>query len=435
MTRRELCRMAAGGMLSLMSGCAQRDALAPGVKALAFWSMWSGQEEKNFERVLARYHERNPHIVLENLGAIRDDTKTIRAIVAGVPPELFTLADPLYLGPLAANDAIYPLDDLFRQAGLREEDFVPASLSLCRVQGRLYAMPYLIDDYALMWNKQAFREGGLDPERPPQTLEELEAYAVQLTKREGGRLARLGLQPASDMSAMYAILQIFGGRLYDAAANRITADDPNNIAAFEWYLNLVNQMGGYEEVNGFAAGFGQAQGANNPFFVGKVAMMINGEWNPYWCHRYAPRLEYGVAPLPPPQGRPDRARSTWLGGNMICIPKGSRHPEEAWKVLTWMQTDEAQILFASAMNNVPNRRSALRAKELRVGADYKEKFGVFLDLADSPNGGHFPALPVANLYNNELTTARDLVLDGQKTSARALADVRTRVQRELDRYG
>jgi len=435
LSRRDFClSLAAGGALSWLNGCGRSGANPPDMLHLPFWSMWSGQEEKNFQRVLDRYHQLHPNIVLENLGAIRDDTKTIRAIVAGVPPDLFTLADPLYLGPLAANDAIYPLDDLFRQAGLREDDFVPASLSLCRSRGRLYAMPYLIDDYALMWNKQAFREGGLDPERPPQTLEELEAYAVQLTRRENGRLTRLGLQPASDMSQMYALMQLFGARLYDSQANRVTADDPNNVAAFEWYLNLVNKMGGYEEVNGFAAGFGQAQGANNPFFVGKVAMMVNGEWNPYWCHRYAPHLEYGVAPLPAPKDRPDRARSTWLGGNMICIPKGGKYPDEAWKVLVWMQTDEAQILFASAMNNVPNRRSALRAKELREGANYKQKFSVFLDLADSPNGGHFPALPVANLYNNELTTARDLVLDGQKTPAQALADVRVRVQRELDRY-
>jgi multiple sugar transport system substrate-binding protein len=417
-------------LMTALNGCSRR-ADPPGTVRLSVWSMWTGQEEKNFQAVLDRYHRLHPHIIVENLGAVRDDTKTVRAIVAGVPPDLFTLSDPLYLGPLAANGAIYAMDDWFRRSGLREADFIPASLSQCRYRGRLYAMPYLIDCYALLWNKQAFRAAGLNPDRPPATLEELEEYALKLTKRDNGQLTQLGLQPVGDINLIF---QLFGGRLYDPKTNRVTPDDPANVTALAWYLDFIEKLGGYRKVNAFAAGFGQAQSANNPFFVGKVAMMFNGEWNPYWCARYAPRLDYGVAPLPPPKNRPDRARSTWLGGNMICIPKGGKHPKEAWDLLVWMQTDEAQKLFAGKMNNVPNIRRALKAPELRTGADYKRKFGVFLDLADSPNGGHFPALPVAGLYNSELSTAMDLALNGEKPPARALADARVRVQRELDRY-
>lgn len=424
--------LAAAAALAVSAGCTRQPEAARGIVHLTVWSMWSGQEEKNFLRVLARYHELHPNVVVENLGAVNDDTKTVRAIVAGVPPDLFTLSDPLYLGPLAANNAVYPLDEWFMRSGLKEADFVPASLGLCRYKGRLYAMPYLIDDYALFWNRRAFREAGLDPNRPPSTLEQLADYAVRLTQRDAsGNLLRLGLQPIGDLNV---ITQDFGGRLYDAAANRITCDDAGNLAALKWYVDLINRMGGYQKVNGFAAGFGQAQSANNPFFVGKVAMMINGEWNPYWVSRYAPGLDYDVAPIPPPAGQPERARSTWLGGNMICIPRGSKHPKEAWDLLVWMQTKEAQILFAGAMNNVPNIRAALKSPELREGAPYKRKFAVFLDLADSPNGGHFPALPVANLYSNELNTAREMALDGRKTPEQALKDVRARVQKELNRY-
>lgn len=418
------------GLLLIPTASCSRHA-ADGKVHLTIWSFWSGAEERNFLKVTARYQELHPEIVVDNLGAVNDDTKTVRAIVAGVPPDVFMLADPLYLGPLAANGAILPLDDRFRAAGLREADFIPASLRQCRFRGRLYAMPYLIDVNALLWNKQAFREAGMDPERPPRTLEELEEAAVKLTVREGDTIKRLGLKPVDEENVL---TQLFGGTLYDEGRNQVTPDNPGNLAALKWYVALLDRMGGYQKVNEYNSGFGQAQSANNPFFVGKVAMMINGEWNPWWCHKYAPGLDYGVAPLPYPAARPDLARSTWLGGNMFCIASGGKHPREAWELLVWMQTDEAQTLFASLMNNVPNRRSALRSPTLREGADYKKKFGVFLDLADTPNAGCFPPLPVANLYNAELNTARDLVLNGDKTPDRAMADVRARVQRELDRY-
>ncbi len=414
----------------LSAGC-RRAEEAPRVR-LTFWTMWSGPEERNFLNVLRRYEETHPGTVIENLGAIRDDTKTVRAIVAGVPPDLFTLADPLYLGPLAANGALTDLDPLFAASALKESDFTHASLSQCRVGGKLFAMPYLIDCYALMWNKAAFREAGLDPHAPPKSLKEMADYAVRLTKSERGNVKRLGLQPLSDM---YLINAAFGGRLYDPDTGKVTPDDPGCVAALKWYIELVERMGGYQQVNGFAAGFGQAQGTNNPFFTGQVAMMINGEWNPYWCSRYAPNLDYGVAPLPPVRSGDPRPPVTWLGGNMICIPRDAKHPREAWDLLVWMQTDEAQLMFAEAMNNVPNMRRLLKAKRLREGADYRRKFGIFLDLADTPRGDHFPALPISSLYNNELATARDLALAGEKTPEQALRDVRIRVQREFDRYG
>lgn len=419
--------------MALLNGCGRSIADPPGTVRVTIWSGWTGQEEKSFLRVLARYHELHPHIIIENLGAVSDDNKTVRAIVAGVPPDVFAIWNLFYLGPLAANGAVYPLDDQFRQSGLREEDFVPAALSECRYQGHLYAMPYLIDCTALLWNKRAFRQAGLDPDRPPRTLKEIEEYAVKLTRRDPatGKLIQLGLQPLTDP---YILTPLFGGRLYDPKTNRVTPDDPANVAGLQWYNNLIDRMGGYKEVNAFAAGFGQSQGTNNPFFVNKVAMMFNGEWNPYWCYRYAPQMEYGVAPLPPPLNRPGGAPANWLGGNIFCIPKGSKHPKEAWDLLVWLQSDEAQALFASQINNVPNRRSTLKSPQLRTGLDYKRKFSIFLDLADSPNSGYFPVLPVANLYGTELITARDLVLNGQKTPAQALDDVRVRVQRELDRY-
>ena len=420
----------AGSLLALLCGCGRPETARQGTTEITVWSMWSGQEEQNFQRVLDRYEAEHPGIHIHNLGAVSDDTKTIRALVAGVPPDFFTLSDPSNLGPLARSNALRPLDTLFQQSGLREADFVPASLALCRYQNRLYGMPFLIDDSALLWDKQAFREAGLDPDRPPRTLEELADDAVKLTKRDAdGKIVRLGLRPPGDL---YHIIALFGGRLIDPATGHITADDPHNVAALTWYKGLVDREGGINAVNEFASGFGRDQGTSNPFYVGKVAMMFNGEWNPYWVARYAPQLSYDVAPAPPPAARPDRARTTWLGGNVFCIPVESKHPKEAWDFMVWMQCREAQVMFAHDMNNVPNMRTVLHDPQLRTGPPFRKRYAVFLDLADSPNAGYFPALPVASRYINEMSTAIDRVLFGEKMPAQALAEVRARVQKELD---
>lgn len=415
----------------LLSGCRTVPPADPSRRVeLTLWTMWSGQEERNFERVCRLYERSHPHVRVRNLGAVSDDTKTIRALVAGAPPDAFTLSNPAYLGALAHNHAVLPLDDLMQSGKLREADFVPAALRLCRYNNKLYGLPFLIDDVALLWNKQAFRDAGLDPERPPRTLEELAEYAVKLTQRDAsGKITRLGLRPPSDHYILYAL---FGGSLLDARTGKISADDAGNVAGLAWYTALVNSVGGVQKVNAFESGFGASQGANNPFYVGKVAMMLDGEWNPYWVSRYAPQIEYGVAPVPPPAARPDRAGTTWIGGNVFCVPTDSKHPDEARNFLAWMQTPEAQILFAHDMNNVPNTRSALRASLLRSGATFRRQFGHFLDLADSPNAAYFPAMPTASLYMSQMSNATDKALYGEQAPAQALAYVRIRVQKEQD---
>jgi multiple sugar transport system substrate-binding protein len=162
-----------------LSGCALSHAggegAASGKVQVRVWSMWGGDEAKVFQNVLDVYNRTHPGVEITNLSSVTD-VKTVRALVAGAPPDFFTIADPAYLGTLAANDAVLPLDDQFQAAGLKQEDFTAGSLSQCRYRGKLYAMPYLVDCIALLYNKKVFREVGLDQENPPQTNEELEEY-------------------------------------------------------------------------------------------------------------------------------------------------------------------------------------------------------------------------------------------------------------------
>lgn len=415
------------------SGCALSHAENEGTSGkvkVRVWSMWGGDEAKVFQNVLDTYNKTHPGVEIVNLSSVTD-VKTVRALVAGAPPDFFTIADPAYLGTLAANDAILPLDEQFQEAGLKQEDFTAGSLSQCRYRGRLYAMPYLVDCIALLYNKNVFREAGLDPEKPPETIEQLEEYCRKITTRgPDGRLKRIGLRPP-DANTFF---RLYGDPLVDTKTDTITADSPRNIEAAAAYKNLMDAQGGNEAVETLSQGFANEQGSYNSFFLGQVGMTFNGQWNTYWIAKYKPDVEYGVAPLPYPAKYPERKGTVWLGGNFFCIPKESKHKKEAWDFMVWMQSDEAQRLLADTLHGVPNRRTALKIRSLREGETWRVMFGKFMDLSDSPNATHFPPLPVASLYNTELTSALDSVRYGRQTPEEALKSVRARVQKEMDRY-
>jgi multiple sugar transport system substrate-binding protein len=412
------------------SGCRSVHPSLDSKTHLSLWSGWTGAEGKSFQKVVDHFNAAHPAIFVENLGGVQDDTKTIRAITAGVPPDVFFLWSPSNLGPLVANNAVRPLDEPFRASGFKESDFIRAALEMGRVHGRLYSLPYLVDCSGLYWNKAIYREEGLNPERPPETLEELAEIAGKLTHRDrNGNILRLGL----DLPDIQLVLFLFGGRLLDER-DRPTADDPRNLQAFRWYLDLVKRMGGINQINSYASGYGQVQGANHPFFIAKTAMMLSGEYIPWWIERYAPRLSYGLTACPYPRAAPALHGSNLIGGNPMCIPTESRHPNEAWEFIRWVQSHDAQVEFATALNNVPNVRSVLSDPTLTQGSLRKRNYAKFLRFADQPNARVIPPLPVMNYYLSEITNARDFVLHGDKSPEQALSDVQRKVTTELDRF-
>lgn len=419
-------------LLLACAGCAREQAaIPPGRVVIRVWSGWTGQEQDHFEKALADFNRSQSRVWAVNMSTVEDDGGVMRALTAGTPPDAFFLWEPAYLGALAANRAILPLDDFIRESDLKVSDLTPGALGQLEYRGHIYAMPFLIDTMALYWNKAVFREVGLDPERPPRTLSELERYIRLLTKRDKhGRLQRVGFE----MPSLASFIALFGGPLYDQRTGRIVLTDPRSLEAARFYKHLYDLQGGGQRLEAFSQGFGAFDSNQNHFLVGKTAMMFGGEW---WCEvarRFGPHVDFGVAPLPYPDQHPEQAGTTFLGGNPCCIARASKHPREAFALLRWMQTYRAQEKFASEMFNCPNYRPVLNSPLLTTGSRWKVAFGKVCRTADSPRARWFPATPVNLLYARELDTAAQYLARGTKTPERALREVEQRVQAELDRF-
>ncbi len=419
--------------LLIVPGCGTTElfkAPSDGKVHVEVWTMWQGPEEQNFRQVVALYNKTHPGVVVENLGNV-DDTKTVRAIVAGVPPDACTISIPGYLGTFAANDAIMPIDKQFAASGLKPSDYTPGALGQCYYKGHLYAVPFLLDCQALFYNKTAFKAAGLDPSHPPRTFEELVADAKRLVKRDPeGRLVQIGMTPISADQ----LLGVYGSGLFDKRTQNVTANLPGNVEALTNYKKLMDAQGRFEAVDAFGLGFSSTTSNFDPFYSGQIAMKIDGEWIPHLIAEFSPKTDYGVAPFPYPADEPQKAGLVWLGSNNMCIPKEAKHPKEAWDFIQWTQTPQVQEMFAKSMRNVPNIKSVLHDPKLRTGSPEAVKFGQFLDLADTRNPRFFPPLPIASLYINQIQTASDSVAYGRETPQVALDGVQSRCTREMDKY-
>ena len=100
----------------------------------------------------------------------------------------------------------------------------------------------------LYWNKELFKEAGLDPNRPPANWKEQVEYAQKLTKRDAsGKVTQWGVQiPSSGFP--YWLFQALaiqaGANLMNAAGTQTYYDKPEVIEALQYWVDLVEEAQG-----------------------------------------------------------------------------------------------------------------------------------------------------------------------------------------------
>ena len=209
----------------------------------------------------------------------QDPVKILASIESGSAPDLVMLgyvrSDWLQQG------AVQPLDAYIKSSHFDLGKFTDTAWNQGYLNGHYYAMTSEQDTLVLLYNKDLFRKAGLDPNKPPQTLSQLEQYAKKLTLyNSDGSIKQLGLLPNSSANgggADYFQLwgNLFGGRWYDDAHKKITATDPRNAQGLTWLANFWKQYGP-SKLDRLESGFGTYLGPNDPFAQGKIAMLIDG---------------------------------------------------------------------------------------------------------------------------------------------------------------
>ena len=415
---------------------------------LVVWGVWNTE---GWKRVFAEFERRHPDIdlVTSTSGGRMDEQKLMCGIAGGAPPDVIN-QDRFSIGGWAARGAFLALDELIeRDRGkpdaIVSDDFYSACWDEVRYEGRVYGIPLNTDDRALYYNEDILAQAGYVDEhgraRPPRTWAELKQYATKLTQHdERGNITRIGFIPNYGNSWLYLYGWQAGGEFLSADGRTCTLNDPRIAEALTWCTDVYDALGGAEKVNGFAATF--QTGEQDPFVTGKVALVINGNWNLEAIARYAPDLHFGVAPAPVPEGRP---YLTWSGGFSWAIPVGAKHVEAAWEFIRWMSSrecwlmnHEAQYRYARSWGRVyvpnmsPNRRVNEVVFRQYAPAEPRLAKGLRLFLDMMPKSRFRPVTPLGQELWDRHAEAMDLAIY-HKRSPQAALDFGTRqVQRELD---
>jgi len=280
--------------------------------------------------------------------------------------DLIMLDDP-WFPKFASLNALTDFGPLLQKRGKTdpENDFIPASIALCRhpyQTGALYALPYVGNSQLFFYRKDLFQKYNL---KEPATWDDVLSAAKTVSEREtngapgSSKVYGYVMRAAQGNAAVADFMPIFwafGGEMFDASGQP-AVNSPEGVAALKFMIEL-----GKYSPPGYASFNADEVGAH--LLQGTAAMSIN--W-PAWISSFNDETKSKVigkmefAQLP--RGKnPGRAE---IGNWLIAIPRDAKNPEAAMDFLLWA-TSAAQMKLSAERGNPPTRRSVFTDPELQA---------------------------------------------------------------------
>lgn len=436
---------------------------APGPKDVVivdYWEKWSGVEEEAMRAVVDDFNAtvgREKGIFVRYVSTSAINQKTLVATAAGVPPDIAGLYDN-NLVQFAAMDALEPLEDLAAEHGIVESVYKKAYWDPLHYEGHLYGLISTPMATALHYNKklfaenaQALRAAGLDPDRPPQTLRELDEYAKVLDARgPDGHVERTGFLPMEPNWFINYTCFWFGADFWDPVNEKFTLTDPKVIAAYRW-IQSYSQRLGKEAMTNFQSGFGNFDSPQNAFLAGQTVMEMQGPWMANFIYKLKPemstakwpkgvelqmpleqrRQNYTWAVAPFPSAVPGLKDVTYIGFDALTIPRGAKHKKEAFEFIAYVTSQPAmEKLCKLQCKNTP-----LAATSEAFLRDHPNPYvDVFEALGRSPNGRAIAQIPIMPEVLAELNNLAQAVSLLEIEPEVGLAQIQERLQAHYDQF-
>jgi multiple sugar transport system substrate-binding protein len=258
--------------------------------------------------------------------------KIATAALGKALPDIFT--SDVVFAPNYVNQNLWTdITDRFNALPFKDS-VAPSHVRAGTADGKIYAVPHALDLSVMFYNKKLYTQAGLDPAKPPTTLQE---FAEQARK-----VAALG----GDVNGTY-----FGGNCggcveftfwpsvwADGAAvmndegTESTIDNPQMAAVFKIYRDLYSDgaaASASKEENG-TTWLGALQ-------TGKVGIAPGPS---SWYSLIKDKgIDVGISAIPGVNG----GQSTFVGGDVAGISATSSHADQAWDFLAWSLGDDAQV--------------------------------------------------------------------------------------------
>lgn len=334
---------------------------AAGPVTLNVWIMPnSPQPEPDFLAVTKPFTDANQNITIKvtvlDWGSAW--TKITAAATSGEGPDVLQLGTT-WVPAIAAMSALTQLDDKVAEVG-GADAFFPASWKTTQVAGKsgIWGVPWFVDARAIYYRTDVFAKAKVDPKEAFKTWDSFKAALQKIngTEINGKKVAAMGFPGKNDWNVAHNVMPWVWG----AGGAELTADNsasaintPEALDGLMFYTGLAK-----EGLVPKAILEKNTADTETAFSNGDFAVMVSGPWmikqykTPQAKGGQAESIaatNYAVSPIPEgPKGR-----YTFFGGSNLAVMKSSKYQQEAWNLIKFLSTKEAQLAYAQSSGQLP----------------------------------------------------------------------------------
>lgn len=318
--------------------------LASAKEKIIFWHAMGGNFQPTLNKIVEEYNKSQDKVEVEALyqGSYQEALNKFKSVQGTDKAPALIQLNEISTEYMYNSGAITPMQEFVKKDNYDLTKLEDTLINYYTINGTLYSMPFNSSASILLYNKDAFKEVGLDPEKAPKSYKELAEAAKKLTKGT----ERYGF--AMIMDAWF-IEQLLANEntLYVNEENGRAGKSPTAVAyngeKIKTIFNWLNDM--YRDNT--ATSYGKEyQNTRAAFLSGKVSMYIDSSAGIQQLTELA-NFEIGSAYVPSENGEftgvPIGGASLWITNSVIDEKQAA-----AWDFVKYAVSKESQALWASS---------------------------------------------------------------------------------------
>ena len=389
-----------------------------------------GKAADTIEALTAEYVKANPDVKIEAIyaGGYNDAmSKAMTAARGGNAPQISVLLST-EMFTLIDEELIEPFDNYVTEEEKKEwfGAFYPAFMENSQTEGKTWGIPFQRSTPVMYWNKEAFKEAGLDPEKGPANWDELVEMGKKLVKKDdAGNVTQWGVRIPSEGFPYWLFqgLSTPAGAILAGPDGKTTNfDGPKVVEATQYLVDLSKKHGIMQEG---AIAWGPTPKA---FFEKETAIMWTSTGNLTNVRSNAP-FEFGVGFLP----KKERFGAPTGGGNFYLFKDATEEQKKAAvQFVKWISEPEQAAVWSMATGYIAPRPDAWETEAM------KKYVADFPPAAVARDQLEFAVAELSTFENRKITSffndALSAAIAGEKSPAEALKEAQEKAEAVLKNY-
>ncbi|HTX71007.1 MAG TPA: ABC transporter substrate-binding protein [Thermoleophilia bacterium] len=378
------------------SGCGSGSSSSGGSTAsggtVTLWHGYTDVERAAVDSMGPEYNATDPAWKVKIVFSGNNDyglQKLLTALAAGKAPDMMYQYGSS-LANLSRSPKIVNMGDLIAKTpGFDWNDFYEAERLACTVNGNVMALPALVDNLCLVYNKKLFDQAGLAYPTADWTWDDFRSAAAKLTDPSAKQYGWAYVNDGSEDTVWryLALLWQAGGDLLNADNTKAAFDSPAGLAS----MTLLHDMAVVDKSVYLDSG---NQNYLNLFNNGKIAMLWTGPWDMSSVNK---GVDYGVQILPAGSA----GHETIAGpDDYVTIDNGAGPVQGSWDFLQWFTSPKVHLQFAIATGDLPIRESETKLPAYKTYIARYPYAKIFVDNLSNvtkarPNIPQYPKISIA----------------------------------------